>query len=57
MNNRKNNNIYFFSWFDDNNDGIVDGNMIKNKTMTIDGVNYTFDIKGVCQNPPSELSH
>ena len=27
--------------------------MIKDTTINIDGVDYTFDSKGVCQNPPT----
>ena len=46
------NNWYFLSWFDRNNNGYPEGYKIKDKTMTIDGVSYTFDSNGVCQSTP-----
>ena len=41
---------YYLSTFDDDNDGFVDGYAIMNTTKVIDGVEYTFDDKGVCTN-------
>ena len=44
------NNKYYLSTFDDDDNGIVDGRRLNNETREIDGVNYTFDQNGVCTN-------
>lgn len=44
----KSGNRYFFSWFDKNNNGYVEGHRLENTTQTIDGVSYTFGDNGVC---------
>ncbi len=49
-----NDNWYFFSWFDNDESGHIDGYMLRDVSMEIDGVEYVFDNKGICQNPPLE---
>ena len=46
----ENNNKYYLSTFDDDNDGYVDGKKLTSETREIDSVNYTFDANGVCTN-------
>ena len=43
-------NKYFYSWFDRDNNGYVEGHRFENMTYTIDGTSYTFDANGVCTN-------
>ncbi len=44
------NNKYYLSTFDDDDNGIIDGRRLTNETREIDGVNYTFAENGVCTN-------
>ena len=53
----ENGNWYFLSWFDRNNNGYAEGHMFHDITYNIDGVDYTFDSDGICQNPPSQTSN
>ena len=43
-----NNNTYYLSEFDEDNNSYVDGKRLTNTTREIDGVNYTFDSNGIC---------
>ena len=45
-----NNNTYYLSEFDEDNNNYVDGKRLTNTTKEIDGVNYTFDSNGICTN-------
>ena len=44
----KQGNKYYFSSFDNDGNGYVEGLRFENTTKTIDGVSYTFDANGVC---------
>lgn len=44
------NNKYYLSTFDDDNNGIIDGRRLTNETKEIDGVEYSFDENGICTN-------
>ena len=46
----ENNNTYYLSEFDGDNNNYVDGNRVHDATLEIDGVSYTFDSNGVCTN-------
>ena len=41
---------YYYSDFDQDNDGRLDGYRLHDCTMNIDGKNYTFDSNGICTN-------
>ena len=43
-----NNNTYYLSEFDVDNNGYVDGNRVHDGTINIDGTDYTFDSNGIC---------
>lgn len=46
----ENNNTYYLSEFDGDNNNYVDGNRVHDTTLEIDGISYTFDENGICTN-------